>query len=157
MEVDVTTEAVIQRPRQEVFAFDADPSNATAWYRNIDSVEWLTDPAVEPGSQIRFRARFLGRTLEYTYEIREVQPGLLLEMSTADGPFPMRTTYEFRDEAAGQTRMSLRNRGRPSGFASLSAPLMSRAMRRATAKDLEMLKELLESGQAPGSSGSTEV
>ena len=144
MDVDVVTETVIERPREEVFAFAADPSNTTAWYRNIDSVEWLTEPEVAPGSRIRFKARFLGRTLEYTYEIRDVQPGRLLEMSTADGPFPMQTTYEFSDEAEGQTRLALRNRGRPSGFASVSAPLMSRAMKRATSKDLQVLKALLE-------------
>jgi hypothetical protein len=41
--------------------------------------------------------------------------------------------------------MTLRNRGEPSGFAKVSAPLMTRAMRRANRADLRRLKELLES------------
>jgi len=40
--------------------------------------------------------------------------------------------------------MTLRNRGDPAGFASLVAPLMSLAMRRANRKDLTWLRQLLE-------------
>jgi Polyketide cyclase / dehydrase and lipid transport len=68
--VDVRTEIEIDRPRNEVAEFTSDPSNATEWYRNIRSVEWETSPPVAEGSRMRFRARFLGRDLEYTYEIR---------------------------------------------------------------------------------------
>ena len=64
-------------------------------------------------------------------------------MSTAQGPFPMETTYTFED-AAGGTRMTLRNRGEPSGFAKVGAPLMERAMRRANQADLRRLKDILE-------------
>ncbi len=65
-------------------------------------------------------------------------------MSTADGPFPMETTYTWADTPTGSTSMSLRNRGEPSGFASVGAPLMARAMRRANRKDLAQLKRILE-------------
>jgi hypothetical protein len=40
--------------------------------------------------------------------------------------------------------MTLRNRGEPSGFAAVTAPVMSRAMRRANNADLRRLKALLE-------------
>jgi uncharacterized protein YndB with AHSA1/START domain len=95
-------------------------------------------------SRVTFVARFLGRTLAYTYEIRELVPGERLVMSTAEGPFPMETTYTWEDAAEGATRMTLRNRGEPAGFKAVAAPLMSRAMRRANEKDLKRLKQLLE-------------
>jgi uncharacterized membrane protein len=142
--VDVVTEIEIARPRGEVAAFAADPANATAWYRNIESVEWETPPPAAVGSRMRFVAKFLGRTLEYTYEVRDVQPGRRFVMSTADGPFPMETTYTWEDAAGGGTHMTLRNRGEPAGFAAVTAPVMSRAMRRANEGDLRRLKELLE-------------
>jgi hypothetical protein len=41
--------------------------------------------------------------------------------------------------------MTLRNRGEPAGFAAVTAPVMSRAMRRANEADLRRLKELLDS------------
>jgi uncharacterized membrane protein len=145
MAVDVLTQIVIQRPREEVAAFAADPTNVTAWYKNIRSVEWETSPPAIVGSRVRFVAQFLGRTMEYTYEIRSLEPGQRLVMSTSEGPFPMETIYEWDEEGSGATRMRLRNRGEPTGFAKVTAPIMVRAMRRANEADLRRLKELLES------------
>lgn len=144
MAVDVITEIEITRPREEVSAFAADPSNATAWYKNIKAVDWETQPPLAVGSRVRFRAQFLGRTLEYTYEVRELVPGRRFVMATAQGPFPMETTYAWEDAAEGVTRMTLRNRGEPSGFAAVTAPVMARAMRKANEADLRRLKTLLE-------------
>jgi hypothetical protein len=127
-----------------VAAFAADPGNSTAWYRNIKSMEWETPPPALVGSRVRFSAQFLGRTLDYTYEVREIEPGRRFVMSTAQGPFPMETTYAWEDANDGMTRMTLRNRGEPTGFAKVSAPLMARAMRRANEADLRQLKKLLE-------------
>ena len=138
------TETTIARPRPEVAAFAADPTNATQWYKNIKAVEWETPPPLEVGSRLRFVARFLGRTLAYTYEVREIRAHERFVMSTAEGPFPMETTYSWQDAADGGTIMRLRNRGEPSGFASVSSPLMVRAMRRANEGDLRRLKEILE-------------
>ena len=138
------THIAIPRPRDEVAAFAADTPNATAWYKNIKSVEWETPPPAVVGSRVRFVAQFLGRSLDYVYEIRTLEPGRRLVMSTAEGPFPMETTYEWDDAGADGTRMSLRNRGEPVGFAKVSVPIMARAMRRANDADLRRLKTLLE-------------
>jgi hypothetical protein len=142
--VDVRTEIEIARPREDVAAFASDPSNATAWYKNIKAVSWETTPPLAVGSRFRFRAQFLGRTLEYTYEVRELEPGTRFVMATAEGPFPMETTYTWDDARPNVTKMGLRNRGEPSGFASVTAPVMSLAMRRANDADLRRLKALLE-------------
>lgn len=142
MAVDVVTEIVIHRPCEEVAAYAGDPSNAPEWYANIASVRWQTPPPAGVGSRLDFVARFLGRTLAYTYEVVEHDPRRLV-MRTAQGPFPMETTYTWEAEGSG-TRMTLRNRGEPAGFANVTAPVMAAAMRRASRKDLARLKDLLE-------------
>lgn len=145
MNVDVETEIVIARPVADVAAYTADPSNAPAWYDNIDTVEWKTPPPAQVGSVVEFVARFLGRTLRYTYELVEWEPGQRLVMRTQQGPFPMETTYTWSVTESGSTHMKLRNRGEPAGFSKLMAPIMQPAMRRANRKDLAKLKKILES------------
>jgi uncharacterized protein YndB with AHSA1/START domain len=145
MAVDVETETTIARPRAEVAEYAAEPDNAPDWYANIESAEWQTPRPLAVGSRFAFVARFLGRRLDYVYEVKELVPGERLVMATSDGPFAMETTYSWADAGNGATLMRLRNRGGPSGFAVLVAPLMAPAVRRANRKDLARLKQILES------------
>jgi uncharacterized protein YndB with AHSA1/START domain len=142
--VDIVCELEIPRPRAEVAAYATDPDNTTSWYANIEAVEWETPRPFAVGSRLAFIASFLGRRLNYTYEIRELVPGERLVMSTAQGPFPMETTYIWQDAGDRATRMTLRNRGEPSGFAKVAAPVMVRAMRRAMNGDLRRLSKILQ-------------
>ena len=141
--VDVTVATVIDRSPAEVAAYAGDPSNAPEWYAAIRSVRWQTEPPVRVGSRMDFVARFLGRELAYTYEVTELVPAERLVMRTAQGPFPMRTTYTW--EAVGDgTLMTLANAGEPAGFARVARPVIELAVRRATTRDLARLKHLLE-------------
>jgi uncharacterized protein YndB with AHSA1/START domain len=149
MNVDVLSEVGIQRPRNEVAAYSSNPDNAPTWYVNIKTVGWKARPPVRVGSQIAFVAHFLGRRMAYSYEVVELVPGERFVMRTAEGPFPMETTYSWEATADGGTRMTLRNRGTPTGFSKLVAPFRARAVRAANRKDLSALKKLLET---PGDS-----
>jgi len=144
MAVDVVTEIVIRRPRAEVADYSGNPDNAPGWYVNIKSVEWKTPPPLRVGSRLAFVAQFLGRRLAYTYEFVDLAPGERVVMRTAEGPFPMETTYTWESVSESETRMTLRNRGEPSGFGKLIAPLIASAMRRANRNDLQRLKAILE-------------
>ncbi len=146
MTIDVLTEIDIDRPPADVAAYAVDPTNAPEWYANIESVEWKTDPPARVGSAVAFVARFLGRRMAYTYELVELVPGERLVMRTAEGPFPMETTYTWTSTDHGGTHMALRNRGEPAGFSRLAARFMAPAMRRANRKDLANLKAILERG-----------
>jgi uncharacterized membrane protein len=143
MPIDVTTDIIINRPRDDVAAYAADPANAPEWYENITSIKWQTGPPVRIGSRMDFVAQFLGRRLAYTYEVVELVPGERLVMRTDEGPFPMETTYTW-ESVGSATRMQLRNRGEPRGFSKVAAPVMAAAVRRETHKNLRQLKEIME-------------
>ena len=142
--VTVQTEILIRRPRAEVAEYASDPDNAPQWYVNIDRSQRLTPGPVAVGSRVAFIARFLGKELNYTYEFVEYVPGEKLVMRTAQGPFPMQTTYTWADDDGG-TRMTLGNSGSPSGFSKLAGLFMAPMIRRQTRKDLQKLKAVLES------------
>jgi uncharacterized protein YndB with AHSA1/START domain len=144
MAVDVVTSTTIARPRAEVASYAMDPDNATSWYRNIKRVEWKSPKPLQVGSLVAFKAQFLGRTIAYTYEVKELVPNERFVMATSEGPFAMETTYTWSDTPDGGTEMTLRNRGEPSGFGKVTAPMMVRAMRRANDKDLAELRKILE-------------
>jgi uncharacterized membrane protein len=143
--IDVETAVEITKPLDEVAAFACDPDNAPAWYENIESVEWRSPRPLAVGSRVAFVARFLGRRLIYTYEVEELS-GECFTMRTFEGPFPMETTYAWEEVGEGATRMRLRNRGEPSGFGCLMAPVLAAAVRRANRRDLRRLKKVLERG-----------
>ena len=147
--VNVQTEILIRRPSSEVAEYAANPDNAPRWYENIHSSQRLTAGPIDVGSKVAFTARFLGRDLSYTYEFVEYAPGEKLVMRTAQGPFPMQTTYTWA-EVSGGTRMTLGNTGKPSGFSKVAGLLMAPMIRRATRKDLQKLKSILEAGEATG-------
>lgn len=141
--VDVLVTEIIRRPVEVVAPYASDPSFAPDWYANISAVEWKTPRPLSVGTEVSFVTRFLGRELRYTYVIVEHTPGSLV-MRTAEGPFPMETSYRYESMPDGTTRMTLQNRGTPSGFSRLVAPFIRIAMRRATSKDLTALKQILE-------------
>ena len=148
MSVDVSTSAIINRPRALVSSYAANPDHAPEWYVNIKAVEWKTVPPIEIGSRIAFVAQFLGRRMAYTYEVVELVPGERFVMRTAEGPFPMETTCTWETTSDGATRMTLRNQGTPSGFSGWLAPFLAGAMRRANRKDLAALKKRMESSSS---------
>lgn len=120
--VDVLTEIQISCSRDEVVEFASNPDNFIEWYENIGTVEWKSEKPLRVGSKVAFTAHFLGKKLAYTYKFVELIPGQKLVMRTAEGPFPMETTYTWETINDLTTCMTLRNKGNPTGFSRFLHP-----------------------------------
>lgn len=142
--VNVVTEITINCPVSKVSEYATNPDHAPEWYVNINSVEWKTPKPLRLGSQIAFKASFLGRELAYVYEIVEFVPQKKFAMKTANGPFPMETIYTFQAIDENHTRMILQNKGNPKGFNKIMSLFMPVMMRIANIKDLKKIKANLE-------------
>src|SRR3954470_18034143 len=105
--VDVITQIDIHCSRNRVAEYSINPDNAPQWYENIKSVEWKIPKPLSVGSQVAFVAHFVWKKLSYTYEFVELIPGERLVMKTAEGPFPMETTYTWESIDNNTTLMTL--------------------------------------------------
>ena len=142
MGVDISSEIMIRRPREEVAAFATDPGNDPTWIGGIVEAKKVTDGPLGVATKIARVASFLGRRMHYAPEVVEYEMHALVVMST-DQPFPMTIRYEFADSEGG-TKMTIQVQGEGSGFFSVAAPLLAMMVKRNVSKDLERLKELLE-------------
>ena len=142
--IDVSTEIDINCPRDKVAEYSANPDNAPKWYVNIKAAKWKTPKPLKVGSQIVFKAKFLGKPLVYIYEISEYAAEQKMVMKTIMGPFPMETIYTWKSIDGNITRMSLRNKGNPAGLSKLLTPFFKLAIRKANNKHLQRLKQIIE-------------
>ncbi|MGH2650348.1 MAG: SRPBCC family protein [Actinomycetota bacterium] len=143
MSIDVTAEAAIARPHEEVAGYALDYRNDPVWIGGIREAELVDDGPFGAGSRVRRVAKFLGRRIEYVLQVAELEPGRRIVMRSVKSPFPMLVTYEFVD-APGGTLARIRVQGDPSGSYRLSDRLMAPMVRRSIGKDVRRLKELLE-------------
>jgi len=73
--------------------------------RKYQSVARKFSGPLQVGSRVAFVANFLMKRLSYTCEVVEY-PGQKFVMKTAEGPFPMETTYTFAAVSANITGMT---------------------------------------------------
>jgi hypothetical protein len=144
MTTDVRVEVMIQRSLADVAAFMFVPANDTVWTTGIVDVRPLAEGRLRLGSRVERTSKFLGRQFAYEYEVVESEGDRLVAMRVAQ-PFPMVIRYELEDAPGGAgTRATIHALGEAGGFYRLAAPLLNRMVRRNIKKDLEKLKEHLE-------------
>jgi Polyketide cyclase / dehydrase and lipid transport len=144
MAIDITAEADIAAGADSVAAYAFEPTNDPAWIGGISTARLLTPRPIGPGTQVQRLARFLGRTIDYTLEVTSFEPGLVMEMKSVKGPFPMTVTYRVEPDGDARTCASVRVQGTASRHYRIADFLMAPMVKRNVAGDLKRLKKIIE-------------
>ena len=104
---------------------------------------FTTDPPFRVGSRYDQVAKFLGKTIESSFEVIEHEPGRMVKATSTAGSFPITFTRTV-EPADGGSRVSALIEGDASGFFRLAAPIMRWMVRRSVNRDYAKLKRLLE-------------
>lgn len=134
----------IARPRDEVFAWWADPRNLMKWQTGIDRVDF--DGEAAKGARFTVVRKALGMTQEMRTTFVEFVPGERVVEKARGGPATNTVTTTFEDVGPGRTRMSSHVEIDLGGvLGRLGAKLAAGKLEKQARDNQERLKELLES------------
>ena len=142
--MEMTTEIVIDRPPDEVFAVLADYRRDAEWRSAVVAMRVEPDAPVTLGSRIVEELRFGGQTHVTTTTVTTFEPGERLAFTGANATTVVRGSRAVSPQGAG-TRVTQHLELLPQRDAMrLLGPLLAPAYRRVAARDLSALKALLE-------------
>jgi uncharacterized membrane protein len=142
--VRVTSEILVTRSADEVFAFIADAENNPRWQRGMRSCRWVTPGPIGVGSTYTQRARFLGRDIASTFEVTDLQPGRSISIRTIESTFPIEVTRSAVPIGDDRTRVNAVVVGDPTGVFRIATPVLRRMVQRSVRADYRRLQRLLD-------------
>lgn len=131
MRAELTTE--IARTPDEVFAYLTDVANVPEWQSGVRSSE-------RKGDRIEETRSFLGREMQTTLEIVDLDPPRVFTLKALDGPVKFTVKHTLEPSGNG-TRLTVVAEGDVPGFAS---GIVAQQAKRQFSKDFKRLKEILE-------------
>jgi carbon monoxide dehydrogenase subunit G len=143
--VQYETSVTIGRPAEEVFAFISDPSKLATWQSVIQDAQHKSDGPANEGSEIDVTAQFLGREIQGTVQITEMDPPRSLTAKSGDAPFPIEMRYTLTPQI-GSTQVSMAVDLEPGRVFSVAGPALKPVLEHQAHADLQKLKALLETG-----------
>lgn len=141
---DVRVSIEIERPAAVVFDYIADMSNNTRWQKGQESCEWTSEPPLRVGSTYDQSARFLGKTIESSFEVVELEAGSRIRIKSTSGTMPIDVARDVEALEEGRCRVSAHVQGTPPLVMRAFGPLLTRMVRSSVRGDYQRLKTLLE-------------
>jgi uncharacterized protein YndB with AHSA1/START domain len=144
--VNVEIVVNIDRPVEEVFAYMCEVERFPEWNSMVDEVIPSERP-LRVGSTAHLKMRLLGRRIEATLEVTELEPNRRVVVKTG-APISVTDTWAFEALGASRSRLTYGSVGETKGFFKLADPIVGRIVKKQLTAQLETLKELLEARAA---------
>ena len=133
----------IQCPPDDVFATITDPARLPEWQGTAVEAELEGGGPMQPGARVREVRSFLGRRIESTVEILEVDPPTRFVLRSAAGPVLFHVEHVVEPTGDG-SRLRISMEGEARGVLGVAARVAVKAADRQLRADLESLKTMLE-------------
>ena len=138
-----SSEIVINRPREDVFAFLADPENDPQWRSGVLDLKRVSGSGI--GARYAQGVKGPGgRRIPADIEITELIPGTAIAFQTVTGPVRPRGRYQL-DAADGGTRVRFELESNLKGVKRLLGPMVQKTMNNEV-HQLASLKRTIETG-----------
>jgi uncharacterized membrane protein len=138
-----SSEIVINRPREHVYAFLADPENDKQWREGVLDLKRVSGSGV--GARYAQGVKGPGgRRIAADIEITELKPGEAIAFKTVTGPVRPRGRYQL-DAADGGTRVRFELESDMKGVQRLLGPMVQKTMN-SEVRQLASLKRIIEAG-----------
>lgn len=133
----------VGRSPQGVFDFVADPANNATWQGPTESARWTSDDPRAVGSTVNSVVRFLGRTVEFDYEVTVWDPPEALAFASVEGSIPFRAVWGFEPDAEGGTEVTLDIESEIGGILGIAERLLITTIERQLQADINALTQEL--------------
>jgi len=144
--VRIESSAVIDRPVDDVFRFQADEHyrNHPRWDPAVLSLRPIDDRPAGLGSRFEITRRMLGRAQTDVFEFVEWERPNRLAIETSQPGFQLRITAVCTPLGAGQTQLVVGGTAKLGGVRALVAPLIRPKLAREARGNLERIKAMVE-------------
>jgi uncharacterized protein YndB with AHSA1/START domain len=144
--ITINMTSLILRPVSDVFVFISTPENNSKWqYGSMESSQ-ISEGRVAVGTKFSSFGHFMGRRIQTTFEVTELEANKTYGFKTVSGPIQLQTSYKFESVSRG-TNVTILTRVSPGGFFKLVDPIVARAARKQFKENFSMLKTLLEASE----------
>lgn len=140
MSLDFTFSIEIGRPARLAFEYIADFENNPRWQSGMRSCRWTSEETGVVGATYVQVAEFVGRRIETSFVVTELEPGRKISIESIKSTFPIQVTRTVEPLGEARCRVTAHVRGQPPRLMALMSPMVKRTIR----KDYERLRALLE-------------
>ena len=141
-DVELEHSITIKRSPEDVYAFVADPENATKWRVGLVEAKQVGEE-MGVGTVVKEKVEVLGRKLNAEQRITAFEPGQRRSLEVKLGPLPIELdeVYEATEEG---TKLSVTGRTQLTGVQKMMNRVVLGQVKKQLEKELQNIKDVLE-------------
>jgi uncharacterized protein YndB with AHSA1/START domain len=143
--IQIISNTRIYQPIKRVFDFISTPENDFQWQYGTLASTRISEITTGLGGCFQSTSLFMGNRIQSTFEVTEYEPNSRYGFKSLSGPLQSFTSYAL-EIARGCTQVKLSIQANIVNLIGLSENVLEKKMKRQLKENLEMLKNILETG-----------